>query len=68
MKDNFGVVFEFDVLLMVKVIIFIKYILIIFLMNMGGGFIFIFFKEILYFILFFVLYCFVFCVIYLGLE
>lgn len=37
MKDNFGVVFEFDVLLIVKVIIFIKYILIIFLMNRGGG-------------------------------
>lgn len=37
MKDNFGVVFELDALLMAKAIIFIKHILIIFSTNMGGG-------------------------------
>lgn len=68
MKDNFGVVFELDALLMAKAIIFIKHILIIFSTNMGGGVYLYFFKEILYFISSFVLYCFVFCVIYSGLE
>lgn len=58
MKDNFGVVFELDALLMAKAIIFIKHILIIF-STKGGGLPLLFERNTVFHIIFcFILLCF----------